>query len=154
MQAAKFPHVHLEAGGWYLDCSRGFVPDEEESLYSSLVSSAPDVIELEKEPDMPAPQSIEKDVAPVKVRARIGSLSLMHLLKFLLVLTVRLSFNTLLLQLPLWLEVLLPLPLPLPRILFPLLLIATLPSHPCLGRRRQLHQIHRQLPLRGHLAFP
>jgi hypothetical protein len=70
MQAAKFPHVHLEAGGWYLDCSRGFVPDEEESLYSSLVSSAPDVIELEEEPDMPAPQSIEKDVAPVKAKGK------------------------------------------------------------------------------------
>jgi hypothetical protein len=39
MQLAKFPHVHLEAGGWYLDCSRGFVPDVEESLYNSLVTS-------------------------------------------------------------------------------------------------------------------
>jgi hypothetical protein len=51
MQIAKFPYVHLEAGGWYLDCSRGFVPDEEESLYTSLVSSAPEVIELEEEPE-------------------------------------------------------------------------------------------------------
>jgi hypothetical protein len=49
IQVAKFPHMHLEAGGWYLDCSCGFVPDEEESIYSSLVSSAPDVIELEEE---------------------------------------------------------------------------------------------------------
>ena len=68
MQVTKFSHVHLEAGGWYLDCSCGFVPDEEESLYSNLVSSALEVIELEEEPEehMPAPQSIEKDVAPVK----------------------------------------------------------------------------------------
>jgi hypothetical protein len=41
MQVTKFPHVHLEVGGWYLDCSRGFVPNEEESPYCSLVSSAP-----------------------------------------------------------------------------------------------------------------
>jgi hypothetical protein len=26
MQIAKFPHVHLVADGWYLDCSHGFVP--------------------------------------------------------------------------------------------------------------------------------
>ena len=72
MQVAKFPHVHLEVGGWYLDCSRGFVPDEEESLYNSLVSSAPEVIELEEEPEehMPTPQSIEKDVAPVKGKGK------------------------------------------------------------------------------------
>jgi hypothetical protein len=72
MQVAKFPHVHLEGGGWYLDCSRGFVPEEEESLYTTLVSFAPEVIELEEEPeeDMPAPQSIEKDVAPVKAKGK------------------------------------------------------------------------------------
>jgi hypothetical protein len=53
-----------------LDCSRGFVPNDEESLYTSLVSSVPEVIELEEEPeeDMPAPQSIEKDVAHVKAK--------------------------------------------------------------------------------------
>ena len=72
MQVAKFPHVHLEASGWYLDCSRGFVPDEEESLYSSLVSSAYEVIELEEEPeeDMRAPKSIEKDVPPIKGKGK------------------------------------------------------------------------------------
>jgi hypothetical protein len=72
MQVAKFPHVHLEAGGWYLDCSRGFVPDEEESLYTSLVTSAPEVLELEEEPEeeMAIPQSIEKDLAPVKGKGK------------------------------------------------------------------------------------
>jgi hypothetical protein len=41
MQLAKFPRVHLVAGGWYLDCSRGFVPDVEKYLYNNLVTSAP-----------------------------------------------------------------------------------------------------------------
>jgi hypothetical protein len=49
MQLAKFPREHLVAGGWYLDYSRGFVPEAEEALYSSLISSAPEVIELEEE---------------------------------------------------------------------------------------------------------
>ena len=72
MQLAKFPPVHLVAGGWYLDCSRGFVPDVEESLYNSLVTSAPEVIELEEEPEEenPAPQSIQKDVTPAKGKGK------------------------------------------------------------------------------------
>ena len=52
-----------------------------------------------------------------KVRARVGSLSLMPLLKFLLVLTPRLPFNALLLHPPPWLEVQTPLLLPLHPIL-------------------------------------
>jgi hypothetical protein len=72
MQVAKFPLSHLKACGWYLDCSRAFVPDEEESLYGSLVNSGPDVIELDEGPDEPtlAPPSVEKDVAPVKDKGR------------------------------------------------------------------------------------
>ena len=68
MQRLKFPHVHLVAGGWYLDCSRGFVPDVEQGLYNILVGSAPEVIEVEEEPEenIPAPPSIEKEVVPVK----------------------------------------------------------------------------------------
>ena len=60
MQLANFSHVHFVAGGWYLDCSRGFVPDVEESFYNNLVTSTPEVIELEEEPkeENPAPQSI------------------------------------------------------------------------------------------------
>ena len=46
MQLAKFPHVHLVAGGWYLDCSHRVVSDVEEFLYSNLVTSAPEVVEL------------------------------------------------------------------------------------------------------------
>jgi hypothetical protein len=48
------------------------VPDEEEFLSSSLVNSAHEVIELEEEPeeDIPAPQSIEKDVAPFKGKGK------------------------------------------------------------------------------------
>ena len=72
MQLAKFPHVHLVAGGWYLDCSRGFVPDVEESLYNSLLTFVPELVELEEEPeeDNPALQSIKKDVASVKGKAK------------------------------------------------------------------------------------
>jgi hypothetical protein len=68
MQLATFPRVHLVTGGWYLDCSRGFVPEAEEALYSSLVSSAPEVIELEEEPEEdenPAPPPIVKEVGSV-----------------------------------------------------------------------------------------
>ena len=44
MQLANLPPVHLVAGAWYLDYSRGFVPDVEESLYNSLITSAPEVM--------------------------------------------------------------------------------------------------------------
>ena len=40
-QTTKFLESHLQAGGWYLDCSGGFVPGEEKPFFSSLVSSAP-----------------------------------------------------------------------------------------------------------------
>ena len=73
MQLTKFPRVHLAAGGWYLDCSRGFVPKDEEPLYNNLVWSAPEVIELEEEPeedDNPPPPTIVKEVAWVKVKGK------------------------------------------------------------------------------------
>ncbi len=41
-QTTKFLESHLQAGGWYLDCSGGFVHGEEKPLFASLVSSAPD----------------------------------------------------------------------------------------------------------------
>jgi hypothetical protein len=73
MQLAKFPSAHLVAGGWYLDCSRGFVPEGEEALYSSLVASAPEVIELEEEPEEdvnPAPPTIVKEVVSAKGKGK------------------------------------------------------------------------------------
>ena len=74
MQLVKFPRVHLVVGGWYLDCSRGFVPDVEEILYNNnLASSAPEVFQLEEEPpknDNPAPPTNDKDVAPVKAKGK------------------------------------------------------------------------------------
>ena len=72
MQRLKFPHAHLVADGWYLDCSRGFVPDVEQGLYNILVGSAPEVIEFKEEPeeDIPAPLSIEKEVVPVKGKGK------------------------------------------------------------------------------------
>ena len=64
----QISYVHLVAGGWYLDCSHRFMPDVEESLYNSLISSALEVIELEEESeeDNPAPPSNEKDVTSIK----------------------------------------------------------------------------------------
>ena len=55
-----------------MDCSRGFVPVVEESLYNTLVSFAPEAIELEEEPDadIPAPPSTDKDVAPAKGKGK------------------------------------------------------------------------------------
>ena len=52
-QTTKFPESHLQAGGWYLDCSGGFVPGEEKPLFASLVSSAPEenIVTFE-EPDI------------------------------------------------------------------------------------------------------
>jgi hypothetical protein len=73
MQLAKFPRAHLAAGGWYLDCSRGFVPEFEEPLYSSLVSKAPEVIELEEEPEeteQPTPPVIVKEVGSAKGKGK------------------------------------------------------------------------------------
>jgi len=73
MQLAKFPREHLVAGGWYLDCSRGFVPEAEEALYSSLVSSAPEVIELEEEPkedENPTSPPIVKEVGSAKGKGK------------------------------------------------------------------------------------
>ena len=40
-QTTKFLESHLQAGGWYLHCSGGFVHGEEKPLFASLVSSAP-----------------------------------------------------------------------------------------------------------------
>ena len=41
-QTTKFPESHLQAGGWYLDCSGGFIPREEKPFFANLVSSAPE----------------------------------------------------------------------------------------------------------------
>ena len=69
MQITKFPRAHLVAGGWYLDCSRGFVSKPKEPLYIILVSYAPKVIELEEEPEedkIPTPPTIVKEVGSAK----------------------------------------------------------------------------------------
>jgi hypothetical protein len=137
--------MHLVADGWYLDCSPGFVPEVEESFYNTRVSSTPEVIELEEEPEENnvAPSSIEKDVASVhrsKIKAGVRMFSPMSLLKFPLVLTSRPPFNALLLRPQPWLEVQPPFLLPLPPILLLLFLIPMQPSHLCLTRGRQLHR--------------
>jgi hypothetical protein len=55
-----------------LDCSRGFVPEVEVELYNTLVSSAPEVIELkaEREKHNPALPSNEKEVASIKIKGK------------------------------------------------------------------------------------
>ena len=73
MQLAKFPRVHLVASGWYLDCSIGFVLDVEEPLYDTLASFAPEVIELEEEPEEVenlAPPTNDKKVAPMNGKGK------------------------------------------------------------------------------------
>ena len=59
-QTTKFPTSHLQAGGWYLDCSRGFVHGKKKVFSASLVSSAleeyivpfeePDIVEFPPPP--------------------------------------------------------------------------------------------------------
>ena len=61
------------AGSWYLNCSRGYIPDIEEPLYNNLTSFAPEVIELEEEPkeyENPAHPTNDKEVAPVKAKGK------------------------------------------------------------------------------------
>jgi hypothetical protein len=73
MQLTKFPRVYLVAGGWYLECSRGFVPEVEEPFFNSFISSVPKVIELEEEPgedENPAPPTIIKEVGSVKGKGK------------------------------------------------------------------------------------
>ena len=68
--ACHFPSHSL---GWYLDCFCGFVPEAEEPLYNTLVASAPEVIELEEEPEEdenPAPPTVVKEVGSVKGKGR------------------------------------------------------------------------------------
>ena len=73
MQITKFPHPCLVAGGWYLDCFRGFVFKAEEPLYNSLVLFAPEVIELEEMPeedDNPIPPTIVKEVGSARCKGK------------------------------------------------------------------------------------
>ena len=73
MQLAKFPRAHLATSGWSLDCSCGFVPEAEEPLYNTLVSSAPEVIELEEEleeDENPTPPTVVKEVKSVKDKGK------------------------------------------------------------------------------------
>ena len=61
-QTTKFPESHLQVGGWYLDCSRRFVPGEKKSLFASLVSSAPEgnIVTFEE------PNIVELPIPPPK----------------------------------------------------------------------------------------
>ena len=74
LQAAKFPFFHLEARGWYLDCSKGFVSKAEELLFNNLVDTVPvELKPLEKEPKEVKPQSKlakEKAEKPVKGKSK------------------------------------------------------------------------------------
>ena len=59
----------MVAGGWYLDCYHGFVPEAEKSLFNTLIAFGPKVIELEEEPDENdnlAPSTNVKEVGSAK----------------------------------------------------------------------------------------
>ena len=77
-QTTKFPESHLQAAGWYLDCSAGFVPVEEKPLFDSLVSSAPeDNIVTFEEPDIveipPPPPKVPRGKGRAKKTATQAS---------------------------------------------------------------------------------
>ena len=70
---ARFPFFHLEAGGWYLDCSKCFVSKAKEVLFSSLVDTAlVEPMPLE-EPEEVQPQiklAKNKAAKPVKGKSK------------------------------------------------------------------------------------
>ena len=73
MQITKFPHLHLVASGWYLDYSRGFVPEATETFYSSLTLFGPELIKLEDEPeedDYPIAPTIVKEGGSAKGKGK------------------------------------------------------------------------------------
>ena len=151
MPLLKFPHVHLLAGGWYLDYSRGFVPEVENPFTTALLALPLRCLNWKKSRKkiFPLLNPLRRMLRPSKVRARVGRLSPMHLPKFLLVLTPRLPFNALLLQPLPWLEVLPPFLQSLSPIHYQLRPTTAQPSHRCLANVRLLHRIHRQLPQRS-----
>ena len=147
MQLVKYPLVHLVADGWSLDFSRRFVLDVEKTLYNSLASSTPEVIELIEEPeeDNQAPLSIEKEMAQVKGKGK-GRKVVVHAC---FQVSTR-SFTKASVQrttAPATTVVGSPTATPsvLAHGLLPLLLIATQPSQWCFARGWLLHRIHLRL---------
>ena len=154
-QTIKFFESHLQAGGWYLDCSEGFVPGEEKPLFASLVSSAPDeyivsfeepdIVELPLPPPKAQRERREQRIPPLKPLPKL-SLGLLqrppfnHSPSY----RVHLALPPLFHQLP-------PLVLPQPFVhkLLLLLTVAVLFS-PCLARGRPPSWI-RVPPLRSRL---
>jgi len=144
----------LGAGGWYLDCSCGFVPDIEKPLYNSLVCSAPEVIELNEEPkeyENAAPPTNDKEVALVKGKAKgkrfpsiqisTRSFTKASIQRTAAPATTVVGSPSAILS-------------ALPRTMLPFHPIAVSPSPACLARRRLLHRIHPPLLRRGrHLFF-
>ena len=75
-QITKFPESYLQAGGWYLDCSGGFVHGEEKPLFASLMSSnpeenivpfeEPDIVELPPPPPRHQKKRAEQRIPPLK----------------------------------------------------------------------------------------
>ena len=155
MQITKFPRAHLVAGGWYLDCSRGFVPKSEEPLYNNLVSSVLEVNKLEEESEkdeIPPPPTIVKEVGSAKGKDRklvplassqvsTQSYTTASVPRTIAPATTVVGSPTATPSAP----ALDPVPAPCHS-------GATIPSVP--RKRRLLHRIHRQFPRRGHLAYP
>ena len=63
--------MHFVVGGWYLDCSRGMFR-RREPLNNNLVCFAPEVIELEEEPEE------DENPAPTTNQAPKSSFSQQH----------------------------------------------------------------------------
>ena len=141
-ELAKFRHIHLVAGGWYLHCSLRFVHEVEDALYNSLVSSAPEVIELEEqlEEDNLPPPSNDKEVALLKSKGRkiIAHTFSQVSTHFFTKASVQRNITsaTSVVGSPTTI------PSALPLILLPFLLMAAQPSHQCLTRIRLLDRIH------------
>ena len=145
MQPAKFPRVQLITNGWYLDCSRGFIPELEEPLYNSLVCCALEVIELDEEPEEdenPAPPIIVKEVASIngkgkgkrvassQISTRVFTKTSIQRTAALAITVVGSPTAT---------------PFALPYTIFLLFLIAVSPSPPCRARRLSLRILPQRL---------
>ena len=71
LQVSQFPTFHLKSGGWYIDCTGGFVPASKEALHRDLTMAAPlELIDLE-ETKLPDPQpELQKEKASKGTRGK------------------------------------------------------------------------------------
>ena len=111
MQVQKFPHAHLLADGWYLDCSRGLCQMWKNPFITTLLTLSRRWLNYRKSRKkiLPFLNPLRRMLCRSRLKARVGNSSPLLLLKFLFVLTRRLPFNALFRQPPPWLEIQAPL---------------------------------------------